>query len=94
MSQFVEIANKLKQIGREGSLETDSLYLLLDSSDINFKINAIQTDDLLVPITGSTSSSYIIKNLGSMHSGFGSTVGWGINDIVNYDVQDNQFKVS
>ena len=93
MSQFIELANKLKQIGREGSFDVDTFFSMIDSSDVNFKINGIQEDNTLIPITGSTSSSYIIKNLGSIHSGFGSTSGWGINDIVNYDTVEQNFKI-
>ena len=93
MSQFIELANKLKQIGREGSFDVDTFFSMIDSSDVNFKINGIQEDNTLIPITGSTSSSYIIKNLGSINSGFGSTSGWGINDIVNYDTVEQNFKI-
>ena len=93
MSQFIELANKLKQIGREGSFDVDTFFSMIDSSDVNFKINGIQKNNTLIPITGSTSSSYIIKNLGSIDSGFGSTSGWGINDIVNYDTVEQNFKI-
>jgi hypothetical protein len=80
----VTVISTIKQQNRSETIGTPDFFLLLDSSDINFRVQGIQEDNTLDP--GTTADyRYIVKDVSNMHPGFtGNTGDWGNNDIVYY----------
>lgn len=79
------VISTLKQKNRSNTIDTPDFFFLLDSSDINFKIQGIQEDSSFDP--GTTDDyRYIVRNVGDLHPGFtGNVTDWGDDDIVVYN---------
>lgn len=80
----VTLISNILQQNRQTNVSNDSFFHLLDTSNINFNVNGIQTDNTLVP--GLTlDNKYIIKNASSLHASFETISGLANNDIVRYN---------
>lgn len=80
----VTLISNILQQNRQTNVSNDSFFHLLDTSNINFNVNGIQTDNTLVPVL-TLDNKYIIKNASSLNANFGSISGLANNDIVRYN---------
>ena len=58
----VTLISNILQQNRQTNVSNDSFFHLLDTSNINFNVNGIQTDNTLVPVL-TLDNKYIIKTL-------------------------------
>lgn len=80
----VTLISNILQQNRQTNVSNNSFFHLLDAANINFNVNAIQTDNTLVPVL-TLDNKYIIKNASSLNTSFGSISGLQNNDIVRYN---------
>lgn len=79
----IEIISNLAQKNRAANVSSTAFFYLMDTSNIDYRINGIQEDNTLSPslVFG---SKYIIRNISSLHGNFDnlSAIGVANNDIV------------
>ena len=80
----ITLIDILKQKNRQQNVNSGSFFFMVDSPDVNFKINGIQTDDTLNPSL-TIDSRYIVQDISNINTNFGPTAGWTNNDIVRYN---------
>ena len=78
----ITLIDIIKQQNRDAT--SSDFFFMVDSSDINFKVKAIQEDNTLVP-TLTLDFKYIVEDVSNLHSNFGTITGVGDNDIVRYN---------
>ena len=77
----ITLIDILKQQNRDAT--SADFFFMLDSGDINFKVQGIQEDASLAP--GTTADfKYILTDVTALNAGFGGTAGFANNDIVRY----------
>jgi hypothetical protein len=83
----------LKQKNRNSTITTGDFFHVVDSSDIDFRIQGIQEDGTLVP--GTTAGyRYIVKDVNNLDTGFtGTTSDWGNNDILWFNGASGVYQV-
>ena len=78
----ITVISTVKQQNRSNTIDTPDFFFLLDSSDINFKVQGIQEDATLDPGT-TTDYRYIVRDVGNLHPSFTAiTSDWGNNEIL------------
>ena len=78
----ITIIDILSQANREGNVSLDTFFHLVNSGDVNFRINGIQVDDKTNPLL-TKDAKYIITDVGNLHPNFsGVTLIASNNDIV------------
>ena len=78
----ITLIDILKQQNRNAT--SGDFFFMLDSGDINFKVQGIQVDASLSPGT-TTDFKYIVEDVSALNAGFGTITGVGDNDIVRYN---------
>ena len=78
----ITLIDILKQQNRDAT--SGDFFFMVDSSDINFKVKAIQEDATLAP-TLTLDFKYILEDVSNLHANFGTITGVGDNDIVRYN---------
>ena len=81
----ISLIDIIKQSGRDAT--SSDFFFMLDSGDINFKIQGIQEDATLNP-TLTTDNKYILEDVSALNANFGTITGVGDNDIVRYNGTD------
>ena len=83
----------LKQKNRNNTITTGDFFHVVDSSDIDFRIQGIQEDDTLDP--GTTDGyRYIVKDIDNLNLGFtGPSGDWGDNDILWFNGASGIYQV-
>jgi hypothetical protein len=77
----ITLIDIIKQQNRDAT--SGDFFFMVDSGDVNFKVQGIQVDATLDPGT-TTDYKYILTDVGNLNAGFGSISGVGNNDIVRY----------
>lgn len=81
----ITLIDIIKQQNRDAT--SGDFFFLLDSSDINFKVQGIQEDTTLDP-TLTLDYKYILRDASNLNANFGTITGVGNNDIVRYNGSD------
>jgi hypothetical protein len=79
----VNLISNILPKNREQNVSNDSFFYILDSANIDFKVQGIQENSSFVPVS-TLNNKYIIKNASSLNASFGTILGLQNNDIVRY----------
>ena len=77
----VNLISNILPKNREQNVSNNSFFYILDSANIDFKVQGIQENSSFVPVS-TLNNKYIIKNALSLNANFGSISGLEDNDIV------------
>jgi hypothetical protein len=78
----ITLIDILKQQNRDAT--SGDLFFMVDSGDVNFKVQGIQEDATLNPGL-TTDNKYILEDVSALNANFGTITGVGDNDIVRYN---------
>jgi hypothetical protein len=77
----IELLSNIAQKNRAANVSSTAFFYLLDSSNIDYRIKAIQENANLNPLNDPVGSKYIIRNPSALNTNFGGIV-VGENDII------------
>ena len=77
----IELISNIAQKNRSANVTSSAFFYLVDTSNIDYRINGIQNDASLSPSLTQGSKS-IIRNPSNLHVDFGTISGLSTNDIV------------
>jgi len=77
----IELISNIAQKNRSANVTSGAFFYLVDTSNIDYRINGIQNDASLSPSL-TQGSKYIIRNPSNLHVDFGTISGLSTNDIV------------
>ena len=77
----IELISNIAQKNRSANVTSSAFFYLVDTSNIDYRINGIQNDASLSPSL-TQGSKYIIRNPSNLHVDFGTISGLSTNDIV------------
>lgn len=81
----IDIISNILQKNRSANVSNSAFFYLIDTSNIDYKIKAIQNDAGFNPTPFlEENAKFIIRNASSLHSAFGTITGLQNNDIVIY----------
>jgi len=78
----ITLIDILKQQNRDAT--SGDFFFMVDSGDVNFKVQGIQEDATLNPGL-TTDNKYILEDVSALNVNFGTITGVGDNDIVRYN---------
>jgi hypothetical protein len=78
----IELLSNIAQKNRAANVSSTAFFYLLDSSNIDYRIKAIQENANLNPLGDPVGSKYIIRNPLALHVNFGTIANVGENDII------------
>lgn len=77
----IELISNIAQKNRAANVTSTAFFYLMDTSNIDYRIQGIQENNSLSPDL-TPGSKYIIRNASSLHANFGTITGVSNNDIV------------